>query len=273
MKSRLLVAAVCIPALLVIIYALPPIAWTLLVAAMCGISAYELLHTTGYVTGGRMLACCVLTAAAVPIWNYFGSPPVFGFAWLLALYFLLSGELLYSGGKLSFATLAYAFYGAVLVPLLLSSLVRILIGDFGKYYIVVPIIIAFVADAAALFSGMLFGKHKLAPVISPKKTVEGMIGGVFGAMVGMGIYCLVVFFAFHQTPNVYLALVYALLGSLASVLGDLNFSVIKRQTGIKDYGNLLPGHGGVLDRFDSMVFTAPLVELLILWLPLFQVTT
>ena len=228
MKARLLVAAVCIPALLVILYALPPIAMTILVAAMCGLSVHELLHTTGYVRNRRMLVICILAAAAVPFWCYFGCDLIIGLAGLLVLFFLLEGELLYEGGTLPFAAVTQALYSAILVPLLLSSLVRILIGDLGRYYIVVPIIIAFVADAAALFSGMLFGKHKLAPVISPKKTVEGVIGGVVGAMLGMVIYCLVVRYFFQRSASIPLALFYALLGSGTSVLGDLCFSVIKR---------------------------------------------
>jgi phosphatidate cytidylyltransferase len=95
-----------------------------------------------------------------------------------------------------------------------------------------------------------------------------MVGGILGAMVGMVIYALVLQFAFGFAVNYIFAVIYGLLGSVAAVFGDLVFSAIKRQTGIKDYGKLIPGHGGVLDRFDSMVMVAPLAELLLLVLPL-----
>ena len=114
---------------------------------------------------------------------------------------------------------------------------------------------------------MFFGRHKLAPVISPKKTVEGAVGGVLLAILGMIIYAAILdlFFKFHV--NYGYALIYGLLGALCGMFGDLCFSVIKRQAGIKDYGNLIPGHGGVLDRFDSLLLTGPLVEALLVLIP------
>ena len=127
--------------------------------------------------------------------------------------------------------------------------------------------LAFLSDTGAYFAGLKFGKHKLAPVISPKKTVEGVVGGVLGAVLGMVIYCAVLNLGFQFRVNYLYAVVYGILGSAAGVFGDLCFSVIKRQTGIKDYGNLFPGHGGILDRFDSMMVVAPLVEVLMLIIP------
>ena len=104
--------------------------------------------------------------------------------------------------------------------------------------------------------------------ISPKKTIEGLVGGVITAIFGVVIYCVILRFAFDFEVNWIYVPIYGLLGSLAGVFGDLCFSVIKRQTGIKDYGNLIPGHGGILDRFDSVTIVAPLAEVLLLILPL-----
>ena len=112
------------------------------------------------------------------------------------------------------------------------------------------------------------GKHKLAPAISPKKTVEGAIGGVLAAVVGMLLFTWILDLAFGFRVHYGYALIYGIVGSLMSVFGDLCFSVIKRQTGIKDYGNLIPGHGGVLDRFDSMLIVAPVTEALLILIPL-----
>lgn len=110
---------------------------------------------------------------------------------------------------------------------------------------------------------MAFGKHKLAPVISPKKTVEGAIGGVVGAAVLTVIYGAAVSAFTTLTLSVPLCLAAGILGAVLGQIGDLSFSIVKRKSGIKDYGKIFPGHGGVLDRFDSVIFVAPLVELLL----------
>ena len=156
----------------------------------------------------------------------------------------------------------------VVLPLLFGSVVRIHAMNNGQFLILIPFAMAFLSDTGAYFAGMKFGKTKLAPAISPKKTVEGVVGGVLAAMVGMLIYCLVLHVFTDMKPNYLYALIYGLLGAGAGVFGDLCFSVIKRQNDIKDYGNLIPGHGGILDRFDSMVVVAPLTELLMLYMPM-----
>ena len=134
--------------------------------------------------------------------------------------------------------------------------------------------ISFGSDTFALFAGMLCGKHKLAPKVSPKKTVEGAIGGLLGGVIGMTVFKLVADSMAHTLtvyppiemaagPQISWRAVFALgiIGSTISQIGDLSFSVIKREFGVKDYGNLLPGHGGILDRFDSVTFVAPFVWL------------
>ena len=155
----------------------------------------------------------------------------------------------------------------LLNPFLLCSLMRILAMDFGRYLVLIPFAVAFMSDSGAYFVGCRFGRHKLAPVISPKKSVEGVFGGVVFSVLGMLIYALVIDLVFDYQISYVNAAVYGFIGSLGGVFGDLCFSVIKRQTGIKDYGNLLPGHGGVLDRFDSMLVVGPVVELLLIVLP------
>ena len=133
--------------------------------------------------------------------------------------------------------------------------------------ILIPFIVACINDTGAYFAGMLFGRHKLAPVISPKKTIEGAVGGVLCAMLVMLLYTFVLDVFFHFYVNYAYAMIYGLFGSLVGIFGDLCFSVIKRQAGIKDYGNLIPGHGGGLDRLDSMVLVGPLMEALLIIIP------
>jgi phosphatidate cytidylyltransferase len=137
----------------------------------------------------------------------------------------------------------------------------------GRYFIMLPFVVGFLSDVGGYFVGVTLGKHKLCPVISPKKTVEGLIGGVVLAVLGMIVYGLILQFGFKMEVNYFYVLIYGLAGSLAGVFGDLSFSVIKRQTGIKDFGHLIPGHGGILDRFDSIIVVAPLIEALLIFLP------
>jgi len=137
----------------------------------------------------------------------------------------------------------------------------------GFYLLVMTILIPVITDIGAYGFGRSLGRHKLAPIISPNKTVEGVIGGVLSAIIGMMIYCLVLQLAFDFQVNYLYGVIYGVLGALGAVFGDLGFSAVKRQVGIKDYGNLIPGHGGILDRFDSMTVVAPLTEVLMLLIP------
>lgn len=115
---------------------------------------------------------------------------------------------------------------------------------------------AFATDTMAYFTGSFFGRHKLCPVISPKKTIEGSVGGIVGSVVLCGILAL------WLAPELLVDfLILGGLGGVVSQFGDLTASIFKRKMGIKDYGTLIPGHGGVMDRFDSVLFTAPLVFL------------
>ena len=156
-------------------------------------------------------------------------------------------------------------YAAALAALRALARREILRAAFFQW--MTPLVAAFCSDALALFTGMALGRHKLAPLVSPHKTVEGAAGGLVGGMAGMAIFCLVYRAITGVNLGLPLCVALGLLGALLGELGDLSFSAVKRQYGIKDYGRLLPGHGGVLDRFDSMVAVAPVAELLLLVLP------
>lgn len=131
-----------------------------------------------------------------------------------------------------------------------------LVEQTGEYGILVWLIFltAFGTDIMAYFTGYAIGKHKLAPKISPKKTIEGSIGGILGSVLLCGL------FGYFVIPRLLLhCIIIGVLGGVVSQFGDLTASIFKRKMGIKDYGNLIPGHGGILDRFDSVLFTAPMV--------------
>lgn len=268
MKTRILAAVVLLPLLLVVLIVLPPFFTGLMLSVMGAIAAFELLWGTGLIRHIRLVAYTVLAAFLNGIWCYFGCPYGWGVLGIVAFCSVLFGELLASRGKLKFEKLMVCVAGGLLIPYLLCSIVRIRIMYMGYVYAMLPFVLAFLSDSGAYFAGVYLGKHKLAPTISPKKTVEGLFGGIAGAILGMIIFGLVLSLGYGLRVNYLVAILYGILGSLASVLGDLAFSVIKRQAGIKDYGNIIPGHGGVLDRFDSMTVVAPLAEAMLVLLPI-----
>ena len=149
-----------------------------------------------------------------------------------------------------------AFFGVVYVAVMLSFIYLTRNLPDGKFLVWLIFLCSWGCDTCAYCVGMLIGKHKMAPILSPKKSVEGGIGGVAGAAL-LGV----IYGAATQGPMAEYALICAV-GALISMVGDLAASAIKRNQGIKDYGKLIPGHGGILDRFDSVIFTAPAIYFL-----------
>ena len=268
MRTRILVAVVGIPLLLIVLLALPPIVTGLFVAGMAVIAVYELMLRTGLVRDIRLVALSVFMALFVCLWCCGRREWVVFLAVMWAYFLAMFGLMLASHGKLPFESICISAFAGIVLPLLLASLTRIQMMDFGRFYILIPFVLCFGTDSAAYFVGCAFGKHKMAPIISPKKSWEGAVGGVLGGIVLMMLYVLILKLAFGYQVRFGAAVLYGVAGAVFCVLVDLVFSVIKRQTGIKDYGNLLPGHGGILDRFDSTIIVAPLVESLLLLLPL-----
>ncbi len=170
-----------------------------------------------------------------------------GLLLLLLVYILLLSLLI---GRYSLEDIAVTLIGIIYIGGMLSYIPR-LSGNLNIWLI---FIIAFGTDTFAYFGGNIFGKNKLCPKISPNKTIEGFISGILGSLI------LTVLFALKFNPNrIYLYIPLSILAAILSQAGDLVASSIKRYTGIKDYGKLIPGHGGVLDRFDSIIFISPVV--------------
>ena len=268
MKTRVIAAVALLPALLLIVLAAPKFLTAILFGIMAAIAAYELLNGTGLVKNVRLTVYSMVMAFWTMLWCGLG----IGYVWLLlgvlAFWIVLMAETMASGMKLTFDKVSVCLVAGIIIPILFGSIVRIHATENGRFFILIPFAMAFLSDTGAYFAGLTFGKHKLAPIISPKKSIEGVVGGVLAAILGMIIYCFVLQVAFKMEVNYLAALIYGALGSAAGVFGDLCFSVIKRQTGIKDYGNLIPGHGGILDRFDSMMVVGPLAEILLMLIPL-----
>lgn len=268
MKKRVLAAAVLLPLLLVVVLVLPKIFTAILFGAMCAIGAKELLSGTGLVKHTRLVTYGMIMAFFVGVWSSMWTVYTLVLLGIFAFFCVLFAELLMFHKEMKFEELALTFMAGFVLPFLLSAVVRIHNWSNGRVLILLPFVISFLSDTGAYFTGRFLGKHKLAPQISPNKTVEGMVGGVVGAIIGVVIYCIVLQKLLHFEVNYLYVPIYGILGSLGAVFGDLCFSAVKRQTGIKDYGNLIPGHGGILDRFDSMMVVAPLTELLMLFIPM-----
>ncbi len=143
------------------------------------------------------------------------------------------------------------FYSGLTLFLVLGFNALMMIRSYNVYYLIFLLLITITSDTFAYFVGTLIGKHKMCPTISPNKSVEGFIGGlVFGTFITTSIYVV----TFDYTGNIFLLILVIMLLSIMSTLGDLFFSFIKRYYDIKDFGNIMPGHGGVLDRVDSLLF-------------------
>lgn len=280
MKARVLFGVVGFAFVLLALYVFPAIVLEIAVAALCLFATYEVTGATRLVHNRLELLLCLLVSVGLAV-GHFSVLPLSLSAVVQGLIFvLLIGSFaieLKFHDSMQVSQVSWGFFGALIVPYLMLSLVRIFQMDFqpvgqtdfhvGQFIVLLPLLAAWGADTCALFAGMLFGKHKLAPVVSPKKTVEGAVGGVVGGAVLVLLAVLVINALMGLDMPVWAALVLGGVGAVLGEVGDLSFSIIKRQTGIKDYGHIFPGHGGVLDRFDSVLFVAPFAEILfrIIW--------
>ena len=153
-----------------------------------------------------------------------------------------------------------AFFGMVYVGVMLSYIYQTRVLPGGAFLVWLIFLCSWGCDTCAYCVGVLIGKHKMAPVLSPKKSVEGAVGGVVGAALLTLIYGFLFRGSMHvDVPYIFMMAGICAAGALISMVGDLAASAIKRNFDIKDYGKLIPGHGGILDRFDSVIFTAPII--------------
>ena len=270
MKQRLLVAAIGVPLLLIVLLVLPPIATTILAAAIAGAAAYELLHTAGknvpifvYVLTILTAALTVLLCARQPRPAVYSAPDYapYLYAALAFLYVVVLFSVTVGAHGLEnampFGSLAVCIVGAFVFPAMYGCIA--LLRNISPVFVLMPFVVAFIGDSFSMFAGMLFGGKKMAPRVSPKKTWAGGIGGPVGSALGMLVLGLVARAAWSmELPLWYLAVI-GVVANIFGQLGDLSMSVIKREAGIKDYSHIFLTHGGVLDRFDSTMFIAPVV--------------
>lgn len=263
MKQRLLTAAIGLTLLLVIMFFFHTWIFNIAIALVAGIAVWELLQAAGYSKNKLLSALSLLFAVLVPFFR----TPKFNLVSLIGVLLYLLGLftiMLYQHETIRFEEIGTVFMISLLVPFSLSTMIYIRdqFARDGLFFVLLAIGGGWLADAGGYFIGRFFGKHKLAPKISPNKTVEGAIGGVVFNVVFFMLLGLIYYLCQMQagiTVEVHYIRI-GLLGavfSVISMLGDLSASLVKRQCGVKDFGAIFPGHGGVMDRFDSVLFVAP----------------
>lgn len=279
MKTRVITAVVGLAVLAAVLAFFDTIVFDFVLSAICLLAIHEVFSAMGF--GKKQW---YLYAAAVPFTllvmltsSQSVRALILPFCFLLVLFLnvcQIAHVQTLDFGKLS----GYVYFSGVIVFCFYSLIHLKRCLPFAQYrydaiyFILLILCSAWGGDTAAYFAGRAFGNHKLAPIVSPHKTVEGAIGGIFGSVLAGVVLTLVYSFlsASHNVitiqvqPRHYAILV--VMGAIASVLGilgDLFASSVKRQVGIKDYGTIFPGHGGILDRFDSVMFIAPFVTMVI----------
>ncbi len=259
MKERLLSAGVGIILCLAVFFLgewnsiVIVIAVSLITGLMCG----ELLTAKGLHKNFVVSLPCIIFGALIPALSItdFRFLPIYLFMLALFICMVVFHE------KVNSNDVMFAYGGTLLISLSMASLAYVSsVGGFPTFYLVLALGVPWLSDSGAYFAGVFLGKHKLCPKISPKKTIEGAVGGLLSGCLGALLIAWVFGFIYPEAIiNLVPVLIVGAVNPIVSIFGDLTFSVIKRTCGIKDYGSIMPGHGGALDRFDSIVFCAPLV--------------
>ncbi len=276
MFKRIMVAVVFVPLILVVMLLLPSVMTAIMVALISALACYELLRAVENTLPASLSWGSVLFAGLVPLFVW--AKDLLGlevdttclFALLLMLLLFVVAISSYQGrNEVRFDQIAVCLFGGILMPTFLGALVQLRVMEHGKLWVLLPFVLAFLTDGGAYFAGVFLGKHRGITRVSPNKSLEGYIGGIATGVIACLLYGVVVRCACGLSVSFPALVLYGAVGAVITALGDLSFSLVKRQHGVKDYGNLLPGHGGMLDRFDSMIFAAPAVLVLMQIFPAF----
>lgn len=276
MLTRILTAIVGITIGVIVVLLADTIVFEISIAVLSFLIVYELLSNCKCLQYKVHSAVCLGYAAALPFLTNFCSINVIYIVAAVCTLVMLVGFIAYHK-TLSFDKLCFMIASTVLSSAAMSCLVILNRMDktHGAFYVVLCLAAAWLSDGAAYFVGTFFGKHKLCPEISPKKTIEGAVGGVVGNIIILYIFVIVYTLIMHSkgyefSANYVWTGIVGLITSLLSMVGDLSASLIKRQNNIKDFGKIMPGHGGVLDRFDSVLVVAPFMALAFKYFAIFN---
>ena len=262
LQSRVLVAVIGVPVLVWVVLWAPSIVMLFALCLLAGIGAMELQKcVSGGVKEKNLQEISAIYAVAVALWYYW--QPEHMEMLLVAEVVSAFCYAIVKAGEVKFSQTMAALFGSIAIGYSFSAFLRMEAAGIHRAYLLLPFILSFACDTFAYFAGMAFGKHKMAPKVSPKKTVEGSIGGMAGNVVCGLIFAFVMDRWFGGSIGYGPMALLALLCGIVAQVGDLSFSLIKREFGIKDYGHLFLEHGGVLDRFDSVLFVTPVIEIIL----------
>ncbi|MBR5540587.1 MAG: CDP-archaeol synthase [Clostridia bacterium] len=273
MKTRLITAGIAAALFLIVLFLPWSVVLTAATSFICGLAVYEILTVTKVVQHRGLEAAAIVFAVIAPFFSRMNG----GWVFIVCLLYVLALVLLTIRyhEAISIDKVGIVFLLSVLISISLSCLSYLRTtgerDSDGLFYVFLALLMAWMADSGAYFVGTFFGKHKLCPRISPKKTVEGLFGGIATSVLVSLLAGLVYESAVLKgTAGVSYGEIFvlALICAPLSVIGDLFASVIKRRCGVKDFGNLFPGHGGMMDRFDSLLFVLPTVLLVVRLFPL-----
>ena len=260
MKTRLITAGVAIVVFLAVLFfgEMNSVVITIAISIANAIICMEYLSAKKLNKNLKIMIPCLLASLLIPALSYtqLRYIPYYLFALTLAIIAVVFHE------TTKLEDIIFAFAGVLLMSVSMAAFaIRSCAANrYPSFWVLMIVGIPWVCDSTAYFVGSAVGKHKLCPVISPKKTVEGAIGGVIGGAIAPLLLALICQLTYgNVTINYAILPVIGLLNSVISIFGDLLFSVIKRSCGIKDYGSIMPGHGGLLDRFDSVVLCTPVI--------------
>jgi phosphatidate cytidylyltransferase len=281
MKQRSITSVVILAFMLIALLLSKYIVYSVVIALLALTASFEVFRVMGMEKRFVIVFPAYIFAVIFPTLAYFVRvESINGFLLILSAamfvyLLLLMAASVFSKGHVKFTSIAEVFSTTAYITVSFTSLslIRYLDRGIGAYAVVLVFMVAWVCDVFAYAVGMLFGKHKLIPEISPKKTVEGSIGGiVFSALACIVYGLLLETFVDGMTVNyLLLGLIGAIL-SVVSQLGDLVASMIKREYGVKDYGKLFPGHGGVMDRFDSVIAVSTILLIICMAFPPFVIS-
>lgn len=225
------------------------------------IGVYEMLDCTKMKKNPFIAVPLYIASVAAPFLmrhfrgEFFSHLPKLIISMLLFVLYILT-VIVFSNGKLDIGEVLAAVMLSLYIIGALTCIMYVRDLENGGYYWIFAFIGAWITDIFAYFTGRFFGKHKLIPEISPKKTVEGSIGGTVFCVLGFVVYAVILRECFNINVNILICSITGFVSAIVSQIGDLSMSAIKRHYGIKDFGNILPGHGGILDRFDSIMAVA-----------------
>ncbi len=269
MKIRIISGIIGTMLLLVVLFCPHSIVLNIVAAALTAIAVYEMLHNTGRVKNTLLVTGSMVYAIAQVFHLYKQINPtiISGLTIAYALYLFLI--ILRYHETIDISAIGYAFAATVYVTTGFGALSLLRALPTGLFGVLLAFVIPFTSDTGAYFIGTFFGKHKMTPIISPKKSWEGFWGGLIISILSSVVFAIIYRNIIGQGTVDYirLAVIVFVLAPL-SVCGDLIASVIKRQSGIKDYGNIMPGHGGVMDRFDSVIMVAPILYIIMRNIPI-----